>query len=180
MKKLQILLFTILFVNFTYSQEKMITKQGYISFFSNSVVEDIKAENNQALSIIDQVTGDIAITLLMKSFIFEKSLMQEHFNENYVESDKFPKASFKGKILNYIKSDKQEQIVTIDGDLNIHGVTKKVQIKGKIINSGNSSSLTGNFNVNVADYKIKIPSIVANNIAKIIKVSFDFDYKPYK
>jgi polyisoprenoid-binding protein YceI len=106
--------------------------------------------------------------------------MQEHFNENYVESDKFPKASFKGKILNYIKSDKQEQIVTIDGDLNIHGVTKKVQIKGKIINSGNSSSLTGNFNVNVADYKIKIPSIVANNIAKIIKVSFDFDYKPYK
>jgi hypothetical protein len=73
MKKLQILLFTILFVNFTYSQEKMITKQGYISFFSNSVVEDIKAENNQALSIIDQVTGDIALTLLMKSFIGPKN-----------------------------------------------------------------------------------------------------------
>jgi YceI-like domain len=180
MKKLQILLFTILYVNFTYSQEKMITKQGYISFLSNSAIEEIKAENNQALCIMDKATGDIAITLLMKSFVFEKSLMQEHFNENYVESDKFPKASFKGKILNLNKLDKQEQIVTIDGDLTIHGVTKKVQIKGKVINSENSLSLAGSFNVNVADYKIEIPSIVANNIAKTIKVNFDFDYKPFK
>jgi len=179
MKKLQFFLCSILFMNFTYSQEKMITKQGYISFFSNSVVEDIEAKNNQVLSIIDKKTGEIVIIVLMKSFVFKKSLMQEHFNENYVESNKFPKATFKGKINNLEAVSKQE-IVTINGDLTIHGITKKVQVKSKIINSEDKISLTGDFDEAIEDFNIKIPSIVRNNIAKIIKINFDFNYTPYK
>jgi len=180
MKNILIIVFTILFSNMIFCQDKIITKHGNITFFSNSPAEDIKAENNQVLSIIDKKTGDIAITVLMKSFVFEKSLMQEHFNENYVESDKFPKAFFKGKINNFKELDKNEQIVTIDGDLTIHGVTRKVQVKGKIINSDKNLSLKGDFKVNVADFKIKIPAIVQDNIAKTLKISFDLNYNPYK
>src|SRR5690554_8148922 len=96
-----ILIFWIVVINTSvFAQNKYFTKQGYISFYSHTPVEDIKAENNQVLSIIDFSTTEIAVTLLMKSFAFEKALMQEHFNENYVESDKYPKANFSGKIQN--------------------------------------------------------------------------------
>src|SRR5690606_1745103 len=97
-----IILFFLSFISpsLVQAQNNYFTKQGYISFYSHTSVEDIKAENNQVLSIIDFETGDIAITLLMKSFQFEKALMQEHFNENYIESDKYPKANFSGRIQN--------------------------------------------------------------------------------
>ena len=85
----------------SYSQDKYITKEGYISFFSHTIVEDIKADNFQVLSVIDTKNGDIAIQLLMKSFIFKKALMQEHFNDSYVESYKYPKGTFRGKIENF-------------------------------------------------------------------------------
>ena len=96
----------ILFITFfaigcqSWAQKQYFTRQGYVSFFSHTPVEDIKADNNQVLSILDLETGEIAVTMLVKSFTFEKALMQEHFNENYVESDKYPKASFKGIITN--------------------------------------------------------------------------------
>jgi hypothetical protein len=89
----------------------MITKQGYISSSSNSVVEDIEVKINQVLSIIDKKTGDIVITALMKSFTFKKSLMQEHFNENYVESDKSSKAVFKDKTNNFEGKSPQQKIL---------------------------------------------------------------------
>ena len=83
------------------SQEQYLTKNGAITFFSSTIIEDIKAENNQVLSIIDASKSKMAISILIKSFLFKKALMQEHFNENYLESDKFPKATFKGDILNF-------------------------------------------------------------------------------
>lgn len=180
MKLLYILLFSCLFYNTSQGQEKFITKQGYTSFFSHSPAEDIKADNNQVLSIIDTSTGDIAISILMKSFLFEKSLMQEHFNENYVESDKYPKALFRGKILNINELDKEKQTVTIAGDLTIHGVTQNIQTQAEIIKKEENISLNGNFPVTVADFNIKIPRVVIKNIAKTIKITFEFDHKPYK
>ncbi|WP_298540168.1 YceI family protein [uncultured Aquimarina sp.] len=179
MKIFNILLFGLLCSTLSFGQGKFLTKQGYTSFFSTSPIEDIKADNNQVLSIIDSSTGNVAISILMKSFMFEKSLMQEHFNENYVESDTYPKAIFKGQILNFNKLDESEQIVTITGDITIHGVTKQIETKGKITKTKENILLTGDFPVTVADFKIEIPSIVANNIAKVVKVSFELDHKPY-
>lgn len=180
MKSLNILLIAFLFFNFSHGQEKFITKQGYASFFSQSPLEDIKADNNQVLSIIDVSTGDIGIAILMKSFMFEKSLMQEHFNENYVESDKYPKATFKGQILNFKEIDPEESMVTVEGDLTIHGVSKPIQTQAKMVRTEKNTKLNGSFSVDVKDFDIKIPAVVANNIAKTIEVTFELDHQPYK
>ncbi|WP_299252647.1 YceI family protein [uncultured Aquimarina sp.] len=179
MKLLNILLFSLLCTVVSFGQGKFLTKQGNTSFFSSSPVEDIKADNNQVLSIIDTSTGAIAISILMKSFMFEKSLMQEHFNENYVESDKYPKAIFKGKILDFNDVNENEQTVSIVGDITIHGITKKLETQGTIKKTNENISVNGDFLVKVADFEIEIPSVVANNIAETIKVSFELDHKPY-
>lgn len=176
-----LIIFTFLLSSITVvGQGKFLTKQGYTSFYSSTPIEDIKADNNQVLSIIDTSSGTIAIAILMKSFSFEKALMQEHFNENYVESDRYPKATFKGKILDFQTLTNKETKVTIVGDLTIHGVTKKMEIQGNINSREENISLKGDFEIKVADFGIKIPSVVANNIAKTIKVTYEFDHKPYK
>ncbi len=163
------------------AQDRYLTRQGYISFFSHTPVEDIKAENHQVLSIIDLSTGNVAVTMLMKSFEFEKALMQEHFNENYVESDKFPKSKFEGKITNLddILSE-DTNVATVRGQLTIHGVTNPVTIEGKLEVTEKTILFEGSFMVTVADYKIKIPSVVARNIAKDVKVTCVLEHKPYE
>jgi len=179
MKVLSIGIFYLLFINLSYSQEKYFTTSGFTNFFSHSPIEDINADNNQTMSVVDLNSGELVIHVLMKSFIFEKSLMQEHFNENYVESDKFPKAKFNGKITGFDPLNKSEQTVPVAGDLTIHGKTKPVKTEAKLILVGNKLSLKGEFNVAVADYDIKIPRTVVNNIAKSIKITFDIDHESY-
>lgn len=180
MKKIQFLVFALLFCSYLSAQEKFLTKEGYVSFFSHSVVEDIKADNNQVLSVIDTITGKIAIQMLMRSFMFKKALMQEHFNENYVESYKYPKATFSGEILNFDQLTDENNETEITGTLTVHGEEKELSTKVTIEIGEDGIFLKGNFYVDVADFKIKIPSIVANNIAKTIKVTFELDHKPYK
>ncbi|AMC11884.1 hypothetical protein Lupro_11675 [Lutibacter profundi] len=180
MKILYTLIFTLLVISQVKSQDKFITKTGYVSFFSHSLVEDIKAENNQGLSIIDTKTGEIVVQLLMRSFMFKKSLMQEHFNENYIESDTYPKAIFKGKILNYNQLVNENSDAEIEGTLFVHGKEKEIKIKVKAHKISEEIIISGDFKVEVADFDIKIPRIVVNNIAKIVKVSFEFHYTPYK
>ncbi|WP_296385347.1 YceI family protein [Winogradskyella sp.] len=179
MKYILSVLVCFLLINNLKAQERYLTKQGTISFFSHSPVEDIEAINNQVLSIVDLETGDVAISILMKSFMFEKSLMQEHFNENYVESDKFPKAKFKGKILDAENLENKSK-VSIEGDLTIHGITKKVKVEAAIEIDKDSVVLKGVFTVLVADYEIKIPSVVKNNIAKTIEITFSLNHKKIK
>lgn len=174
-------LFIFIFSTASNAQERYITKQGYISFYSHTPVEDIQAENHQVLSIIDLSTGNVAVTLLMKSFEFEKALMQEHFNENYVESDKYPKANFEGKIENLDKILEGEiGIAEISGNLTVHGITKPVTMEGKIDITDNAINFEGSFMVTVADYKINIPSVVINNIAKEVKVTCKLEHTPYR
>ena len=178
MKYILSVLVCFLLINNLKAQDRYLTKQGTISFFSHSPVEDIEAVNNQVLSIVDIETGDVAISVLMKSFMFEKSLMQEHFNENYVESDKFPKAKFKGKIIDFENLENKNK-VSIQGDLTIHGITKEVKVDANIEIDNDNLVLNGVFTVLVADYQIKIPSVVKNNIAKTIEITFSLNHKKY-
>jgi polyisoprenoid-binding protein YceI len=162
------------------AQGKYLTKTGYVSFYSHSIVEDIKAENTQVLCVFDEETGKITIKMLMRSFQFEKALMQEHFNENYIESEKYPKASFVGKIVNYTPLKEGANTVMIKGKLKIHGQEKEIQEEATIIKSDDEINLSGNFMVNVADFDIKIPSVVKKNIAEKIKVNVNIILKPYE
>lgn len=179
MKKNCLILFVFLTTSQLFSQGKYITKDGYISFFSHSLVEDIKADNKQVLSIIDSETGEIAIQLLMRSFLFKKALMQQHFNESYVESHKYPKATFNGFILNFKELEDTDD-TEIKGTITIHGIEKEISIIARINSNQKVIKISGDFMVEVADFNIKIPAVVRNNIAKIIKVDFNLEHKPYK
>lgn len=179
MKKGYLFLFIFLLVNQIFSQEKYLEKDGYISFFSHSLVEDIKADNNQVLSIIDAETGEIAIQLLMRSFQFKKALMQQHFNESYVESHKYPKAIFKGYILNYKDLNSENSETEIKGMLTVHGKDKEISVRAKVEITEGQINISGDFMVEVATFDIKIPAVVRNNIAKVIKVTFDLQHQPY-
>jgi hypothetical protein len=162
------------------AQERFLTKKGMISFFSETPIENIEAQNNQVLSIVDAANGKMAIVILMKSFIFKKSLMQEHFNENYVESDKYPKATFKGDILDFESITTSEITLAIKGNLTIHGKTKEITINAVTKKTDEVIEMTGNFFINLTDFDVKIPSVVKNNISEKIKVSFRLYHKPYK
>lgn len=177
-----ILLTTLLIVctSIQSTTDRFITKQGKLSFFSYTTVEDIKAENNQVLSVIDLDKKEIVISMLMRAFVFEKALMQEHFNESYIESDIYPKAVFEGEILDFDKNIKQSQTRLIKGKLTIHGVTKDVTIKTVIDQVDGNYVFSGDFEIAIDDFKIKVPGLLAPNIAKKILISFRFDYLPYE
>ncbi len=157
------------------------TKNGKLSFFSKTSMENIDAVNNQAISVLNIKTCDIGFSVLIKGFLFKKALMQEHFNEDYMESDKYPKAIFKGvisdiKMVNFMKDG--SYTVTVTGDLNMHGVSNKVKLPGTVSIKGGKISAAAVFSVAVADYKISIPKLVENNISKTIEVKVDCNYEP--
>lgn len=152
--------------------QKYITTEGNISFFSTTPFEDIKAENKKVIAILDIQTGEVAVSCIMKSFHFERALMEEHFNENYVESDKFPKATFKGKILNpsVLTNINVEQEAEVEGTMHIHGVDQLFRTKIRVIPTDTQIIVKGEFEVSPADYNIKIPQIVRTKIAEKIQV----------
>ncbi len=180
MNKLILLFSLFVFYGQQPTENKIIARQGRISFFSYTAVEHIKAENNQALSIIDLATGEIAVSMLMNAFVFEKALMREHFNESYIESDIYPKATFDGKIIDFDPAIGGEQTRIIKGVFSMHGVSKELEIKTRIENNEGSYVLSGTFEAFVKDYNIKIPPLLAGNIAKTISIDFRFEYQPYE
>ena len=162
--------------------QRYITKDGHISFYSEAPLENIEAHNHQALSIIDFEKQEIVVSLLMKGFEFEKSLMQEHFNENYVESDKFPKATLKGDFSTNetVALDKDgTYTINITGQLTIHGVTQPLNTPATIVVEGGKVSGEAKFQVKVADHDIGVPKVVAKNIAEAVEVTISFHYSPY-
>lgn len=163
--------------------QKFFTREGKIAFFSDTPLEKIEAHNNSATSVIDLETGRMEFAVLIKAFQFEKALMQEHFNENYMESDKFPKAVFKGQITNMDEIDltkEGEYAVMVEGDLTIHGVTQPVQTEGTIKVEEGQMKANSSFTVLVADYEIEIPGVVRDNIAKAVRIDVEMDYKPFE
>lgn len=154
--------------------QKYFTKDGSIRFFSTTKVEDIEATNNKATCVLDAATGDIEWSVLIKGFAFEKALMEEHFNENYMESTTYPKAGFKGKITNIgtVKMTVDGTYpVKITGDLTMHGVTKKVTVDGTIVVAGGKISANSKFYINPKDYNINIPSPVQAKISENIEIT---------
>lgn len=166
--------------DFDSKSNQFIANQGQVSFFSYTPVENIEAQNNQVLSILDVTNNEIAISMLMRAFVFKKALMREHFNESYIESDIYPKANFEGKIINFDATLEGPQTRIVRGTLTIHGVSKNVDIKATIAPKDDTYVITGDFDVVVKDFDIKIPPILASNIAKTINVKFIFEYKPYE
>lgn len=177
------LTFLILFLSvaFTVNAQKFITRDGYIGFYSHTPVEDIKGDNNQVASVFDISTGELVFQVLIKSFHFDRALMEEHFNENYMESDKFPKSTFKGKVINLAEvnfSKKGTYDVTVEGDLTIHDVTNKISTKGTIEVVAGGINAGSKFNINPEDYKINIPGVVSDKINKNLEITVLMKYAP--
>ena len=160
--------------------QKYYTRDGGIVFESDAPIEQIEAVNNKAVCVWDTESGAIEMAVLIKSFKFEKALMEEHFNENYMESEKYPKAKFKGRVLNMSTIHLAEDgtyTAEVEGDLTMHGETQAITLEANIVVANGVAKTLATFDIAVADYKIKIPSIVKDKIAKIVQVRVDLDLK---
>ncbi len=170
------------FLSFSIQKGKYFTSSGKASFYSSAPIENIEALNSKVTSLLDTDNGDIVFSMLIKDFVFEKSLMQEHFNENYMESEKYPKATFKGKIVNLadVKFEQDGKYnATIQGDLTIHNVTKTVKVNGTLEVKEGKIFAKAKFPVRVKDHNIDIPKLVFQNIAEVVEVTVDMVYQPY-
>jgi len=174
-------LFLLLFFVTTTKSQIYLAKDCEISFFSSSPIENIEAVNKASKPILNTSTGDIQVRVVMRGFQFEKALMQEHFNENYVESEKYPDAIFKGKINEKIDYATDSVIkVTVTGILNMHGVEKEKTIEGTLNVKGKQVLITGKFMIHLADHNIKIPNVVVKNIAEDVEVTINATLEPFK
>ena len=165
----------ILFLAVCFSREGIcqnyMTKTGFIGFYSKTPLEDIKAENNQVYAVLDPANHHIAFALLLKGFIFPKELMQEHFNENYVESDKYPKATFSGACSGDMDLAKEGIYqVVIKGTLSLHGVTQPLETTAQLEVKSGQILGTSSFRLKPEDFQIQIPGVVRDKIAKEINV----------
>ncbi|WP_018478154.1 YceI family protein [Pontibacter roseus] len=157
------------------------TAKGTVVFFSKAPLEDITAENKAAISLINTVNNEIVVRVTISRFDFPNKLMQEHFNENYLESDKHPTATFKGKINEAIPWDTPGSYpASASGVLHIHGKSVNRTIKGTITVGNQEIGLDSKFQVPLADHDIQIPTIVFNKIAEVLDVRCQFQYRPYK
>ena len=160
-----------------FAQKIYFTNTGNVSFFSTTPVEDNSAVNKKVTSVLNIGTNDIAFQMHIIQFKFPNSLMEEHFNENYMETTKFPKASFQGKIneaIDYTKDGVYN--VTATGNMTIHGVTQNKTITGKITIANGKIKLDSVFDVALVDYKIEVPTVVFSKIAEKIKVTVSANY----
>ena len=149
-----------------------------VHFFSDAPMEDIEATNLDGQSAIDLSTGEIVFSIPIKSFEFEKSLMQEHFNENYLESDKYPTATFQGKVTGFNKDAGGWQEAKAKGSMNIHGEENELSVEGEVRIEEGSIEIKSKFPITLEDYKIKIPKVVFYNIAEVVEVTITFKYEP--
>ena len=183
MKKAITLSIVLLAITMSSFSQKYITKNGMVKFYSESPMETIEAINNQVNAAIDTETGDMVFKVLIKGFEFEKALMQEHFNENYMHSDDFPNSTFIGKLsnlndLDFTTDGKYE--VTVEGDLTIKGVSNKVSVKGTLNLEGGKIIADAVFPVTLSDYEIKIPGAVVDNIAETVEVTVALSLEKYQ
>lgn len=177
-KRICILFILVMLTAIDLEAQKFISDKTFISFYSHATIEDIKAGNQKGSALFDAGTGEIAFVVPTKEFEFAKSLMKEHFNEKYMDTERYPKSTFQGKIKGYDASISTEQSVIATGKLIIHGVARDVEIPGKISKVGESLSMTSTFIVKLEDYKIKIPQLMWQNIAEQVEVTMTFSFKP--
>lgn len=175
MKKLLSLLVLLIIFDLTDAQ-KYYTKNGIINFISETPLEKISAINNQVYSVLDISTGEFIFKVLINGFEFEKQIMQEHFNAKYAESDKYPEATFKGSVKNLINIDFTKDgsyPAMIEGDLTIHGVTKKVKEVGIFEVKNGLISGQSILHIILKEYNIGVPDDKIYNVAPCIKINVD-------
>ena len=170
-----IVIICFLFFSYQIEAQQYIGKTGVITFFSEAPMEDISAINKKVSAVYDAKTNDIVFQLKIKDFIFPKSLMQEHFNENYLESDIFPNATFQGKVLDpktYVQTNGKTRV---EGDLTIHGQTNKIIVEGEMARNKDKIKINAKFSVKLVDYNIDIPTVVMYKIAEEIEIDIDIE-----
>ncbi len=163
------------------SAQIYLTKNGKITFFSKTSMENISAVNNQVVSVLDSKSGVLQFSVQITGFLFKKGMMQEDFNKDYMESAKYPKAAFKGTITDMSKVNFTKDgnyAVSVAGNLTLHGVTNKVTVPGMINIVGGKINATSTFNVLIADYKIEPPKVAESAISKTIEIKVDCNYEP--
>ena len=177
MKNIFLGLIVLTCLGFTADEGKKLTKTGSITFEASvPSFEEVKGKNDVVTCVLNTTNGDLAALALMKGFRFKVALMEEHFNENYIESSKYPKATFKGKIENFdaSKLSTTAKDYTIKGKLELHGKSKDITSIGKIKKVGNDIELKTNFSVNVSDFGIEIPSVVSKKVSKKVTIDCNF------
>jgi hypothetical protein len=169
-----------LFVTLPVTAQNIYTsKNAALSFFSSTVMEDIEGKSNTASSVLDLKSGNIIFRVANTSFQFKKKLMQEHFNENYIESDKYQFSVFKGKLVQVPDLSKDGNYnLSAEGSLDLHGVIKSYQTKVELIVNKGIISAKSVFKVRIADHQIKVPSMVFKNIAEYVEVRVSAVYQP--
>ena len=157
------------------------TSGGNTQFSASTPLENIEAENKKSQVILNTANNEIAIRMNMREFSFPNKLMQEHFNENYIESEKYPTATFSGKVdkaPDYTKNGDYD--VSATGKFTVHGITKERTIKGKMKIDGGKITISSDFEVALVDHNIEVPKVVFVKIAQIIKVKAQYALTPYK
>lgn len=167
----------------SFAQDKYFTKTGKIEFFSKATMEDIQATNKTVIGVLDTKTGAIQFEVQMKGFEFRKQLMQQHFNEDYVESDKYPKGEFKGSIvnnseINYAKDG--AYTAKVKGKLTIHGITKDIVTTASLKIDGGKIEAASEFSILISDYKMSIPALVKDRVSNSIKITVNCSLEPLK
>jgi len=177
MKNIVITLIFLMLTTVVFSQ-KMMTRSGEIKFDATvpGAMDPVVAVSNTVSSIFDKTSGDLVVQGLVKSFKFKSPLMEEHYNENYMESDKFPKTSFKGKVVGY---DGKSGTYDVEGDLTIHGAINKVKTKMAVA-TGAKTSISGTFVVKLSDYKLEVPAMAKKTLAETAKISVKLDLEDKK
>ena len=163
------------------AQDKFLCKHGHIWFYSHTPMEDVEAHNNESASVITASSGEVIYQVLIKSFKFRRALMEEHFNENYMESDMYPKSDFKGKIVNLKEINFTKPGVyktTVEGDLTMHGKKNHIKHDGTLEVKDGKLLVKAKFSVIPQEYGIEIPSAVRDKIAKSMDVTVDMVYDP--
>ena len=180
MKKMKFVPFTVaaivILAAFNASAQRYMTRNGNITFFSEAPLENIEAHNRQVNAAFDASNGDLAFKVLMRSFQFEKALMQEHFNENYVESHKYPNASFTGKVANLGEIDLNKNGIysaIVTGKLSMRGIEREISETGTFEVKGDELIGKCIFSIRLSDYNIQIPRAVVNNISENIEIRVD-------
>ena len=182
-KKFLVPILLLFFTTIVQAQDKYFTKNAKIDFFSIAPLEDIEGKNKTGSALLDTKTGSLQFSVLMQGFEFDKALMQEHFNENYVESNKFPKAEFKGSIINNGEINYQKHgtyIAKVKGSMSFHGVVKDLETTATIKVNDDNLKAESIFNLLLSDYNIKRPAIVKDKISNTIKVTVDAKLDPLK
>ena len=168
--------------NKSFAQDKYICKTGHVYFISHTDIIDIDADNYNLASILNAKNGEVIFMIPMRGFKFKLPLAEEHFNENYVESDKYPQAKFKGKFINFDKIDfskEGQQYIEVEGEMTIHGQTKKIKEAGILEIKNGEINAKSVMKIALKDYGINIPSLVINKVADIIDIKINLKYEPY-